>query len=99
MRLFHYTSLFHLPQILEDGYLDVTESNASMTETNAAPDVVWLTNNPGAAKETSLDGGGISKKQVRIEVNVSATRYRQWAKNHNISERIVRALNSSGAFL
>ena len=96
MRLFHYTSLFHLPQILEDGYLKVTESNASMTRTHAAPDVVWLTTNPSPGNEESLDGCSFSKKQVRFEVDVPASRYRQWAKNNNVSPKLVQRLNYTG---
>lgn len=96
MRLFHYTSLFHLPQILEDGYLKVTESNASMTKLHAAADVVWLTNNPSSGTEESLNGATFSKKQVRFELNVPAIRYRQWAKNHNVSPKLVQRLNYTG---
>lgn len=96
MKLYHYTSLFHLPQILEDGYLSVTESNASFSRTHAAPDVVWLTANPSSSKEASLRGSCVDKTQVRIEVDVDAVRYRRWAQKHNVAPEVVRRLNKTG---
>ena len=96
MKLYHFTSLFHLPQIMEDGYLKVTESNASFSRTHAAPDVVWLTANPSPSKETSLLGSCVDKMQVRIEVEVDAVRYRRWAQNQNVAPEVVRRLNRTG---
>lgn len=96
MKLYHFTSLFHLPQIMEDGCLKVTESNASFARTHVAPDVVWLTANPSPSKEESLLGSSVDKTQVRIEVDVEAVRYRRWAQNNSVAPEVVRRLNRTG---
>jgi hypothetical protein len=60
MRLYHYTTKMHIPQILYDGVLKTTESNIGAPRDVAyrnveprgehvGPDVVWLTDQDGSS--------------------------------------------------
>ena len=69
--LYHYSTEHHLPAIRRAGYLKVTESNVSIETQHAGADVVWLTDDPDAAR---LGHGlnlnpGIDKTAVRFEVD------------------------------
>lgn len=44
--LYHFTSIFNLPRIVQDGYLKLVESEASQAKPRAGRSVVWLTENP-----------------------------------------------------
>ena len=43
---YHYTSMVHIKEIREYGIIKTTESNVSMEEEHAGPDVVWLFKEP-----------------------------------------------------
>ncbi|MCJ0868119.1 hypothetical protein [Streptomyces sp. AP-93] len=94
--LYHYTLVFHLPQILRSGYINVTESNISAGREHAGPDVVWLT----AANTADRSGGWytgshVDKTAVRITVDVperEVYRWTEWAPRHGCSARTMAAL-------
>ncbi len=73
--LFHYTCKFHLPEILESGYLKLTDSNlippdgtllTEIASKNYKP-VVWLTDSL-CTDGHGLDGGWTDKKEIKITV-------------------------------
>jgi len=68
-RLYHFTSTYHLPRIMQAGYLKLVESNASPFEAHAAPDVVWLTDLPNPlAHRGWATGSAVDKTAVRIAI-------------------------------
>lgn len=100
MRLYHYTSVEHLPLIFADGFIKTVESNVSPTVAHAGPDVVWLTTNPDPADGSmGLDGASVDKYVIRITVDVdrrSVHRWHDWAKRHNVASDWMKALAAVG---
>lgn len=96
MTLYHFTSTYHLSNIIKDGLIKTTESNASFLANHVAEDVVWLTSNKNPQREASLSGSIVDKKQVRITVNINAQHYFLWAKQNNVSEETLSILDSTG---
>jgi hypothetical protein len=95
VKLYHYTSILHVPSIFNDGFLKTTESNVSRKRGGAGPDVVWLTTNPDLRSGNGLDMGinaltnvaGFSKTKVRFSVEVdkrSVHQWREWAGRYAI---------------
>lgn len=78
MRLYHFTSVVHLPIIERAGLLRRTESNFHMTVEHAAPDVVWFTTMATPALGHGLDGGIADKARVRFTVDVPDAWVRPW---------------------
>ena len=99
MILYHFTSTHHLPKILEDGRLKVTESNLSRTRVHAGPDVVWLTSDPMPASQEWAGGSQVDKAEIRFTVRVPAQqagKWRKWARAHGIDPGWARALTVAG---
>lgn len=97
MKLYHYTSVFHLIKIMEDGYINTTESNANYLKSNAANDVVWFTSNKNPRVERILTSV-VDKRQVRIVVDIKATQYLHWAKKNEIDKLELKILNEKGGY-
>lgn len=92
MKLYHYTALYFLPSIKEEGTLRVTESNLSLTVPHAGPDVVWLTSRDAWAQPWQR-GASIDKGEWRIVVDVSdALPWVEWARAHGMSRSDRRAM-------
>jgi len=96
MKLYHFTSIYHLATIMEDGFIKTTESNADFLIDHAETDVVWLTSNKNPQSEISLEGSIVDKKQVRLTVNINAIQYLQWAKKNNVDDFTIHMLDSTG---
>lgn len=83
MRLYHFTSTAHLPVILREGRLRVTESNLSMLIPHVGPDVVWFVDTPELGDyDHGLSGSIVDKREVRFTVDVPDTwvrHYLTWA--------------------
>jgi hypothetical protein len=104
VRLYHLTSIYHLPIILSAGYLKLVESNISLIahETHKGPDVVWLTTStrPGqgwAAMPTEV--GFVDKTRIIFDVKVpddKVFRWYDWALEHGSILRDMEALAASG---
>jgi hypothetical protein len=94
-RLFHLTSIYHLPTILESGFLKVVESNVSLvpSEEHVGPDVVWLTTSRRVGQhwaEMQPQFQHVDKCRVVIEVEVPEAethRWWEWAADHGSSDR------------
>lgn len=99
MILYHFTSAWHLPQILEDGYIDVTESNLSQHREHAGPDVAWFTKSPTVAGTTFLRGCSVDKTEVRFIVDVpggEVQKWWTWARRRGIEPRWAKGLAAAG---
>lgn len=95
---YHYTCVEHLPKILEDGYLKVTESNISLKKKDAGPRVVWLSKKPDLA--ITRDSGLqymtlVDKYAVRFQLALPRREvmpWHDWAKRHGCAQTTVDAL-------
>ena len=111
MTLYHFTSIYHLPRIKQDGYLRPTESNLSLYVPRQGPDVVWLMDRPDPGEHHhGLRGTGANKRAVRIAVNLPvpvpgqnygassfcAFPWISWAKQLHIDKHTMKALIESG---
>jgi len=104
MRLFHMTSIYHLPIILSSGYLKLTESNISLIpwEEHAGPDVVWLTTSsrPGQGWADPKPGFEyVDKTRIIFDVEVpddALHHWWEWAIEHGSTEHHMRALAATG---
>ena len=99
MKLYHFASAGRLAQIMDDGYLKVTESNMSRTREHAGPDVVWLTSDPDPSAQPWKSGAPVDKTAVRFTVDVpkrEAQRWRGWATRRGIDPRWLKNIAASG---
>lgn len=87
MKLYHFTSEFHLPRILAAGFLMTTESNVGSPYPghdpygdHAAAPVVWLMDDPEGPFRYNhgLAGAAVDKKRIRFTVEVDAVRWLNW---------------------
>lgn len=81
MKLWHWTSRHHLPKILRDGYLDLTESNliAPGDLTRSDVPVCWFLDVPLLGNSPhGLTGSMVDKSEIRIAVDVPHAWSRAW---------------------
>ncbi len=85
MMLYHFTSRWHLQQILKDGYLKLTPSNLkepydlqiingkAISSTDNIKPVVWLTTVEEFEKAANcgISGASVDKTEARIEIDTS----------------------------
>jgi hypothetical protein len=93
MYLYHFTSGWHLSAIAQAGVINVTESNHSMLQSGAAPDVVWLLDTPEVGHDHGL-GAGDFKRTMRITVDVEAVKWTDWEYAKSMDPDWRRALLS-----
>jgi hypothetical protein len=80
MTYFHLTHAGHLPSILAERVLRTTESNVSLVRTHAGPDVVWLFDQAEPDFGDEHDHGlYVAKREIRVQVDVRAIRWLDWA--------------------
>lgn len=97
MRIFyHYTAIFHLPAILEAGYLKLTESNLRADVEMYKP-VVWLTTEKEPDPDKlGLSGSIVDKTEIRIHVekkpNIPITAWEHFSKQNKIDPKWKAAL-------
>lgn len=110
MRLYHYTSMSHLPRIMSRGALLLTESNISGQRMHAGPPVVWFTSHANPDKGHGLnsvpdeirqvkDFAEIDKTRVRITVELPkrrVTKFVNWSKAQGISPHWLAELATMG---
>ena len=105
MRLYHFTSTYHLPLILAAGELAPTESNIGSPSrkhkphgARVGPDVVWFTKSrvvpPGSH---GLAGSIVDKAEVRITVEVDdAVLWSEFSSKHKIDPSWYAVLDARG---
>mgnify|MGYP007039734252 CR=1 len=95
--MYHYTALYHLPKIMSDGYLKLTESNLRLDVEMYKP-VVWLTDLERPTKEDlALDGSRLDKTEVRVHVKKKVT-FKTWETfaNKNKMNKELKQIFASG---
>jgi len=92
MTLYHYTSISHLRQILEDGEIHLTASNLLkpiaphivngnfVDETDSYKPVVWFTSmlDFSKAKGAGLEGSALDKTEAAIAVDLQSQNFVKW---------------------
>ena len=111
MKFYHYTTKAHYQEILDCGYLKLTESNVSPEKEHAGPDVVWLFKEPikndreiphMLIGEITLGGmpvGATSKTDFEFIVDLSleeVTRADKWFKKQKADRDWITALEENG---
>ena len=107
MRLKHYTSVLHLPYILQSGSIKVCESNIGAPRgriahegpagPHAGPDVAWFTVGDYEGTAASPVPGSRPKDDVVFEVEVDdAHHWPEWARLQGINEQWYRILAEMG---
>ena len=102
-KLYHFTSTYHLPLILNSGFLDLTESNLKQDEIGYKP-VVWLTRND-TPHGHGLEGCSLNKHEVRITINEQEhyENWHIWSRNNRIktswAKRLERGYNSTSWYV
>ena len=108
MRLFHFTAARFWPAIKASSFLKVVDSNISVEQAHAGPDVVWLTTESDAdANRTPMlqiaridAQGGYHpldeyKNELRLTVEIpdaEAYWWPRWSRHHGISDMVYDAL-------
>ena len=105
---YHYTSMVHIKEIREYGIIKTTESNVSMEEEHAGPDVVWLLKKPLTGQVPEMLTGraeisgrpfGIDKSRICITVDLPPTevqRADKFWKKHKVEQWWADRLSSLG---
>ena len=95
--LYHYTSIYHLPTILETGFLKLTESNLRIDIEMHKP-VVWAT----TTKEPNgyglgLDGSMVDKTEIRIHLrkNNNFMHWSRFKKQNKHDKNFVQAIEKN----
>lgn len=103
MRLWHFTSVRHLPLIEAAGFLKVSETNLHPVVEHHGPDAVWFLDGPdlGDARHglNAAPPGWVvpDKTEVRIEVEVPdgwVRAWLPWAEAQGIDRGWLHALTS-----
>lgn len=95
-QFYHYTSKYHLPIILHDGYLKLTESNLRMDLEMYKP-VVWLTNSEVlSAYSLGLNGSMVDKQEIKITLSDSPNykNWTIWSHDNRIKKSVANRLTS-----
>lgn len=90
--LYHYTSMVHLPRILQAGFLKLTESNLRLDRVGYKP-VVWLTEDSNVVGH-GLEGSSVDKTEVKITVEhkKSYDYWKAWSRKNKIPKQWAAAL-------
>lgn len=96
MKLFHFTSRFHLSFIEKDGFLKLVESNVSFYYERRGPPVVWLTTDSEPQQEWQR-GSPVNKGEVRLTVEAEPVFWwPDWSREHGIEDFWYNALDAAG---
>jgi len=92
--MYHYTSTYHLPMILEDGFLKPTESNLRADIENVK-NVVWLTDlYEPTPYGLGLVGSIVDKSEIRITITRSKKYkfWKVWSRQNKINKEWAKIL-------
>ena len=110
---YHYTTVEHWKDIEKDGFIKLTESNASLKEEHYAPDVVWLFAEPlktvpkmmyATVQNTQTKKiANFQQSKAQLEIHVilerqHVSRADKFLKKHGASEEDMKSLEVSGGF-
>ena len=110
-KYYHYTTIENWEDIEKDGFIKLTESNASFKEEHHAPDVVWLLAEPlktvpkmmyamvRNTKTGQIENFQMSKAQLEIHIILEkqhVTRADKFLKKHGASEEDMKRLEETG---
>lgn len=98
MKLFHHTSVLHLPKIMTSNRLKMTESNLREYPTKNDPKVVWLSEQPDADIWTRSSP---AKRNVRFAISATERRpglmrWHDFATKYGCDARFTRSLITTG---
>jgi hypothetical protein len=91
LKLFHFTSVRHMADIMKSGCIRTTYSD--IQPDGAGPGVVWLTSNPKPKQEWTEGGAPVfllEKYGIRVTVEIpdkEAHRYPEWARRMGIDPK------------
>ena len=94
--LYHYTSELHLPIILGSGFLKLKDQFRHFFVENAAPQVVWLTQESYTKTPPKMLGMYKFTFRFIIERPDDAQRADKWLKKNGASEFTMDILEQSG---
>lgn len=98
MRLYHFTSDFHWPQIVQARHIRTTH-NSLEPFAERGPQVVWLSGNPDYGDQDWATGAFFDKAELRITVEIpeaEAHLWSVWSREHSIKEVWYAALGQYG---
>ena len=91
--LFHYTCLYHLPKILDDGYLKLTESNLRIPYQEMYKPVVWLTTS-NIPEGHGLDNCIADKTEIKFTFSFQKhfKYWNNWSKENKMDKNWYKAM-------
>ena len=97
MRLYHFTSLFHLDVVQEHGLSRGDVPVSPFEGMNA----VWLTTNPSKSSQNWKEGSAVDKTKVRITVEIQDSdpnlhKWSEFAKQEQVPDWWYKALHETG---
>jgi len=98
MRLYHFTALDYLPEILRDGL----SKGAAIVDARTAVNGISLTTNPLAEKSHWYDrGDSVDRTRIRLSFDIAdgdthLERFADFCKRKRVSREIKRALDPLG---
>jgi len=98
MKLYHFTSRFHMPLLLARRAIKTTHNNLHPVK-QIGPEVVWLTNLGSYEMQLWAEGSVVNKAEFRITVELpegQAHHWPIWSRKHGIDEGWYEALGQCG---
>lgn len=79
MKLYHYTSNFHIEAIMQNG---LSRGDVPITPTGLGENAVWFSTSPEPTEQGWVEGSIVDKTQIRITVNIplSHPNLKKWTK-------------------
>ncbi len=98
MRLYHFTSTWHIPAIIETG---ISQGEVPLRKADHGIKGVWLTTNNDNSKQDWIAGCSLDKAEIRISLTIddAAPLLFKWdifSKLVNIKKASLRSFNSYG---
>lgn len=98
IKLYHFTSEYHLPHILKDG---LSRGDVPLNPMEWGVNAVWLTDNPDPGNQDWKTGSPVDKTAVMIEVelnvpNISLVKWSVYARKKKIDPQWYKKLDETG---
>jgi len=97
MRLYHFTSLFHLPMVQQFG---LSRGDVPITPAGGT-NAVWLTTDEQPSNQGWKSGSAVDKSKIRITVDIPDSdpnlhKWSDYAKREQMDPKWYDALNQTG---